>query len=187
MSADLLLPRVASGDADAVRACLERHGALVWTLARRLSPTRADAEDAVQEIFADVWKSAARFDPAVASEAVYVATIARRRLIDRMRSRRRKPETESLPEGPAELPDPRASLDAEQSAEASLAADAIARLRPEQRQVLLLAIHQGLSHEEIAAAMQMPLGTVKTLARRGLADVRAWLADPRPQLKAVEP
>jgi RNA polymerase sigma-70 factor (ECF subfamily) len=178
---------VAAGDSAAIRECIQRHGALVWTLARRLSPTTADAEDAVQEIFADVWKSAARFDPTVASEAVYVATIARRRLIDRMRSRKRKPETEALPEGPAELPDPRASLDAEQCAEASLAADAIGRLRPEQRQVLLLAIRQGLSHEEIAAAMQMPLGTVKTLARRGLADVRAWLADPRPQLKAVEP
>ena len=122
----------------------------------------------------------------MASEPVFVATIARRRLIDRMRARKRRPSTEPLSERPEELPDPSGTRDGEVCAEASLAARAIATLRPEQRQILLMAIQQGLSHEEIASAMSMPLGTVKTLARRGLAHVRALLADPSAQLEAVE-
>jgi RNA polymerase sigma-70 factor (ECF subfamily) len=182
-----VLPRIALGDAAAVRECITRHGALVWALARRLSPTPADAEDATQEIFADLWKCAGRFQPGIASEPVFVATIARRRLIDRLRARKRRPQTELLSEGPGELPDPNRASDGEMCAEASLAASAIAKLRPEQRQVLLLAILQGLSHEEIASVMGMPLGTVKTLARRGLAHVRALLSDPGAQLAAVEP
>ncbi len=182
-----LLPRVALGDAAAVRACLEHYGRLVWALARRLSPTQADAEDAVQEIFVDVWKNAARFEPGIASEPAFVAMIARRRLIDRLRARKRRPETDPISEPRMQLPDTDGTANAETCAEASRAADAISALRPEQRQVLLLAIRQGLSHEEIAEAMSMPLGTVKTHARRALLHVRAALADPGPRLKAVGP
>ena len=187
MTADPLLPLVALGDPSAVRACIERHGALVWSIARRLSPTAADAEDAVQEGFVDLWKSAARFEPGVASEAVFVAMIARRRLIDRMRARRRRPDTEPISEPRIAVERTSAEPDAEVNAEASLAADAIAALRPEQRQVLLLAIRHGLSHEEIAAAMKMPVGTVKTHARRALIQVRASLAEPRAPGKAALP
>ena len=186
VSEEPLLPRVGRGDAAAVRECIERHGPLVWSLARRLWPTAADAEDAAQEIFAELWKNAARYQPEIASEAVFVATIARRRLIDRLRATRRRPATEPLSERPFELPDPGHGSDGEVCAEASIAAGAVAKLRPEQRQVLLLAIQQGMTHEEIASAMKMPLGTVKTLARRGLAQVRALLADPSAQLEAVE-
>jgi RNA polymerase sigma-70 factor (ECF subfamily) len=183
---DPLLPLVAQGDAAAVRLCIERHGALVWSLARRLSPTAADAEDATQEIFADLWKNAGRYRPELASEPVFVATIARRRLIDRLRAMKRRPATDPLSEGPGELADTTFGGDGEVCAEASLAVSALAKLRPEQRQVLLLGIQQGLSHQEIASAMQIPLGTVKTLSRRGLAQVRALLADPGAQLEAVE-
>ncbi len=172
-----ILERVKSGDPVAVRACVDRYGALVWSLARRLSPSQADAEDAVQEIFFDLWKSAARFDARVASEATFVAMIARRRLIDRKRQRARRPDTDPMPE-PHNLLEQVAHEDhgsrAELCAEASLAARAVAQLRPEQQQVLL-ATCQGLSHEEISGATGMPLGTVKAHARRGLIRVRAML------------
>ncbi len=166
------LQRVAKGDQEAVRECLDRYGALVWSLARRGSRSASDAEDAVQEIFLDLWKSASRFDPAESSEVTFVAMIARRRLIDRQRKQRRRPETEPLPEAPA-LPEERPS--AEVSAEAGIAARAVATLRPEQQQVLLLATYHGLSHEEIADKTGMPLGTVKAHARRGLLKVREML------------
>jgi RNA polymerase sigma-70 factor (ECF subfamily) len=182
-----ILPRVALGDSTAVRACLERHGALVWALARRLSPTQADAEDAVQEIFVDVWKSAARYEPAVGSEPAFIAMIARRRLIDRLRARERRPATDPVSEPRMPLPNEGGAPHAETCAEASRAADAISELRPEPRQVLMLAIRQGLSHEEIAVAMSIPLGTVKTHARRALLHVREALADKGPRLKAVGP
>lgn len=169
-----LLQRVALGDPAGVRDCIDRYGGLVWSLARRLSPGAAEAEDAVQEIFLDIWKSAARFDPTVSSEVTFIAMIARRRLIDRRRRHQRRPDTEPLPELPT------VGAGAEQGqlelcGEAVLAAKALAQLRPEQRTILLMATCQGLSHEEIAGATGMPLGTVKAHARRGLLRVREML------------
>src|SRR5438132_13118196 len=87
-----LLPRVARGDGVAVEQCVDRYGGLIWQIALRFSATRADAEDAVQEVFIDLWKSAARFDPTRASETTFVAMIARRRLIDRKRAHDRAPK-----------------------------------------------------------------------------------------------
>jgi RNA polymerase sigma-70 factor (ECF subfamily) len=164
-----LLTRVAGGDPRAVRDCLARYGGLVWSIARRFEA--GDAEDAVQEIFLDLWRSAARFDPQIASEPAFVAMIARRRLIDRQRTRRRRPTTEAIAaEPPATDPAPRP----DSCAEAAQAARALDRLRPEQRHVLVLATH-GLSHGEIAERTGMPLGTVKAHARRGLQSIRAAL------------
>jgi RNA polymerase sigma factor (sigma-70 family) len=168
-----LLSRVAGGDPGAVRDCLARYGGLVWSIARRFEGS--DTEDAVQEIFLDLWKSAARFDPQIASEPAFVAMIARRRLIDRRRTRRRRPATEAMTEAIAGEP---AIADAgrgpDSCAEASQAARALDRLRPEQRRVLVMATH-GLSHGEIAEQTGMPLGTVKAHARRGLQSIRAAL------------
>ena len=76
-----ILERIAAGDPAAVDDCLRSYGGLVWSLARRFSPNHAEAEDAVQEIFIDVWRSAARFDRQRASENTYITMIARRRLI----------------------------------------------------------------------------------------------------------
>src|SRR5260370_2342586 len=89
-----VLARVAEGDARAVRECIDQFGGLVWAIARRFTRNRADAEDAVQEIFTDIWRSSGRFDPAQGSEKVFVTTIARRRLIDRWR---RKGNYETVP------------------------------------------------------------------------------------------
>jgi RNA polymerase sigma-70 factor (ECF subfamily) len=168
-----LLPRIAGGNREAIRECIERYGGLIWSLARRASLEHAEAEDAVQEIFLDLWRSAPRFDPRVASETTFVAMIARRRLVDQRRQRQRRPETEPLMDsqrvGASTSPPP------ELGAEAAQAARAIEQLRPEQRQVLIMTACQGLSHEEVAHTTGMPLGTVKTHARRGLMAVREAL------------
>jgi len=162
-----LLARVAAGEQAAVRACLAQFGGLVWSIARRFEAD--DAEDAVQEIFFDLWKSAGSYDPRLGSEATFVATITRRRLIDRRRTRRRRP-TATEPIADVELEAPGAAPDA--SAEAAKAANALGQLRPEQRQVLVLATAHGMSHGEIAAHTGMPLGTVKAHVRRGLISIR---------------
>jgi RNA polymerase sigma-70 factor (ECF subfamily) len=163
---------VAQGEPDAVRDCIRAYGGLVWSLARRLGPS--DAEDAVQEIFTDLWKNARRFDPAIASDVTFVAMIARRRLIDRLRSRGRRVEGAETSAVSEDLVDPGADR-AELCAEAGLAGRALDQLRPEQRSVLLLSTRDGMSHEEIAGALGMPLGTVKAHARRGLMRVREIL------------
>ena len=167
--APALLQRVAAGDAVAVREVLAAYGGLVWSIAKKFE---ADAEDAVQEIFLDLWKSSARFDPAIASEAAFIAMIARRRLIDRRRSQRRRPTTENIHEVPS-IPDD-AVRGPDVCAEANQAARALQQLKPEQRQVLVLS-SQGLSHGEISAELKMPLGTVKAHARRGLLSIRSAL------------
>lgn len=169
-----ILERVAAGEEAAVKECLDRFGGLVWSVARRFSPTREDAEDAVQEVFLSLWKAAGRYDPALASEATFVTMIARRRLIDRNRARAARPDTAGI-EIPAETPGREGPSQIEAAPDVSRAAEALARLRPEQRQVVELSVVRGLSHSQIADATGMPLGTVKTHARRGLQRVREAL------------
>ena len=169
-----LLQRVAQGDREAVRECLGRHGGLVWSMARRLLAGRPDVEDAVQDVFIALWSNAARYDPTVAAEATFVALIARRTLIDRLRRQGRQPQIASLPADLVSLaPEPADRL--EQADQANQAAQALRSLGDEQRQVLTLAIYQGLTHQAIAQATGLPLGTVKTHARRGLIQLRKML------------
>lgn len=130
-----------------------------------------DAEDAVQEIFIDIWKNAAKFDESQASETTFVAMIARRRLIDRIRFANRRISADSL-EDVTTQPEVRSDREMQVCIEAKEAAQALKTLRPEQRQVLQLSIVQGMSQQEIADVTGMPLGTVKTHARRGLLMLR---------------
>lgn len=181
-----LLARLAEGDPSAKRACVERYGSLVWSLARRFAPP-SEAEDAVQDIFVDLLRSAGRFDPAQGTEPGFVAMIARRRLVDlarRRAARRAELQAEPTSDGGASDSDPASAAavpalpaDVEQKLDATRAARALARLGPEERDVLLLATVDGLSYAEIAARKGIPLGTVKTQARRGLLRVRELLAD----------
>ncbi len=150
---------------------MERFSGLVWSIARKLSADPSDAEDAVQEVFIDLWRSAHRFDPEKGTETTFVATIARRRLIDRGRRRQRRPEVPGIDDGVAA---PKAA-DQERTdirERAAIVDRAMGALRPEQRRVLHLAINHGATHEQIATSTGMPLGTVKTHARRGLIRLR---------------
>lgn len=173
----MLLQRIAAGDSTAVNQCLEQYGNLIWSTARRWSATAAEAEDAVQEIFIDLWKSAGRFDPEVASETTFVMMVARRRLIDRRRKRRME-----VGELDYELSQRFASDElcpsqrAELCEEAAVASELLKELREEERRVLELSVHEGLSHQEIACRVGMPLGSVKTNIRRGLGRLRERLS-----------
>jgi RNA polymerase sigma-70 factor (ECF subfamily) len=171
---EAILPRVAQGEQQAFAQCLQQYGGLVWGIARRFSPTRADAEDATQDVFLHLWRNARHFDPGRGSEPVFVATLARRVLISRFRGRQRRPQEvpyEAAPEAAFSSGPP----EAETCAEAAIAAAALAQLPAEQQHVIGLAVLQGLSHSEIAALTGRPLGTVKTLVRRGLMLVRERL------------
>jgi len=112
-----VLPRLAAGDPKAAEECLDRYGSLVWSLARRHTRNAADAEDAVQDVFLDLWKNAERFDASRASEAAFITMIARRRLIDRLRRKTRRLDTAQL-DTEIDVADPLASKP-EASAEAA--------------------------------------------------------------------
>ena len=165
-----LLQRVAAGEQAAVAACLDQFGGLVWSLARRLSPNEADAEDAVQEIFVEIWRFADRFDPSKASETTFVAMLARRRLIDRLRKHGRQPIEEAYEDHLEHAPS------AEESAglgnDVARVAQALEGMKPEQREAIRMSAWLGMSHSAIAEEMDLPLGTVKSHIRRGLIALR---------------
>lgn len=178
-----VLERIAAGDSAAVKECMDAYGGLVWSLSRRLSYSAADAEDATQEIFLEIWKSAARYDPKMGTEAVFITTIARRRLIDRIRARKRRPPTEEFNEefvvdAALEAPDAGAL-----AVESAIAQRALAQLGEGERQTLLLGLVDGMTHSEIAMATGKPLGTVKTQMRRGLIKIRALLGSETPPME----
>lgn len=176
-----LLERIAAGDSAAVKECMDVYGGLVWALARRMSHSAADAEDATQEIFVEIWKSAARYDAALGPEPVFVTTIARRRLIDRMRARKRRPPTEEFNEEINVEPALERAHAGTLAVESARAARALAQLGEAERQILLMGIVDGMTHSEIATATGKPLGTVKTQMRRGLIKIRELLgSDARP-------
>lgn len=160
---------------------MKAYGGLVWSLARRMLANTEDAEDAVQEVFVDIWKNAAKFDASKASETTFVAMIARRRIIDRMRYSSRRIATDSIETMTAEPSDGNDGK-MQMSLEAVEASKALNSLKPEQRQVLQLSIIQGMSHQEISDATGMPLGTVKTHARRGIMHARELLGLGNPTL-----
>ena len=164
-----LLPRVAAGDEGAVKECLQRYRRLVYSLAWRYLKEERDAEDACQDIFVALWKNAAAFDPARGSETTFVALVARRRLIDRSRA----PGTRPLP-ALEEAPPPSGSA-LESYVDARSAVAALRECSEDQRRVILLSAFQGLTHEEIAAELQMPLGTVKSHYSRGIERVKRAL------------
>ena len=169
-----VLQRIASGEPAAVRECIDQYGPLVWSIARRFSRTPADAEDAAQEVFLDIWRSAGRFDASLGSDKVFIAMIARRRLIDRLRKTSAEPAMDTV-ESLETIAWADPGTASETSIEAEQAVRALAKLGPEQRQVLELGLLHGLSQSEIAARLQMPLGTVKSFMRRGLIKVREFM------------
>lgn len=176
-----LLAQIAAGRPGAVEDFLRQHGNSVWGLARRFCRSAEDAEDATQEILVEIWRNAARYDQNVGSELTFVMTIARRRLIDRARRLGRRPQVELLQEA-SELAGDAPKVDAaEFDDEVRRAQAAMQQLRPEQRQVLEMALNEGRTHHEISVAIGIPLGTVKSHARRGLIRLRNLLGVPQPE------
>ncbi len=177
-SMSTILERVARGEANAVQECIDRYGALVYSLARRFAANAHDVEDAVQETFLQLWKLAPRYESARCAEATFVAMIARRRLIDMKRRAQSRGSVDELPdavESTERAHDERIEI----CDDATKAREALNSLKPDQKRVLELSIYDGLSHQEIATKIGLPLGTVKTHARRGLERVRELLGFAR--------
>ena len=170
-----ILERVAAGDTAAVGECLDRYGDLVWSLARRYLRNAADAEDAVQDIFIDIWGSSGRYDRNIASEVAFISTIARRRLIDKIRAAERRPLMDSLDDDEGAPIDPGIPATVEDDTEVSIVERVLAEMDPEHQKVLSMSLYEGYSHSEIAERLSLPLGTVKTRVRRGLIHIRQQL------------
>src|SRR6185503_16934314 len=101
-----LMRRVASNDAEAVGLLYDRFGSLVYRLAYQVMPSRADAEDAVQEVFVRLWRTADRYDPKRAALVTWVMLISRRHLVDRLRRARARVRASMLDEKQGQTPAP---------------------------------------------------------------------------------
>jgi RNA polymerase sigma-70 factor (ECF subfamily) len=166
LSADALLARIAAGDERAfARLCDLFAGPVLGEAIRHLSD-RAAAEDVTQEVFLRIWRNAHRFDAERGRAEAWIATIARNAARDALRRKGNVPVDE-LEDAVDPSPDP-----VDEVADASQALQlqaAVASLAPGSREVIELAYWQGLSQVEIAERLGLPLGTVKTRTRRGLA------------------
>ena len=160
-----LLRRVADGDRDAFDELYRRFVRPVFALALRRLGDRGRAEDATQETFASVWRSAASYRPERGPGAPWLYAVARNAIVDRTRSRVEtptEPPDQSSPEpGPPE--------EAERSWQAWRVHAAVMKLPDQERVLLELAYWGGLSQSEIAHFLDIPLGTVKTRTRSALA------------------
>jgi len=172
------LARIAGGDQHALAELYDRHARLVFSLALRILQERGDAEDVVQDVFAQVWSQAGRYDPGRGAVAAWMLTLARSRAIDRLRARRSRPESAADSGAADSLADPAATQDLD-----LLSAEQVQRLRravdqlPEPQRVALdLAYYDGLTHAEIAARLSEPLGTIKTRIRQAVIKLRESLS-----------
>jgi RNA polymerase sigma-70 factor (ECF subfamily) len=174
--ADLLL-RVGKGEEEALQQLYRRYAPLVFHLASR-TLDRAAAEEIVQDTFLAVWRKAADFDPLRGSFRTWLLSIGHHRMLDELRSRSRRPQTSSdllLDQGAlwAEDPLPDEALWLEYQRDA--VSEALAALPEPQRAALRLAFFADLTHEEVAKALRVPLGTAKTRIRSGLRQLERHL------------
>ena len=159
--AELLL-RVGLGDGRAFETLYRRYARPVFALALRRLGDRGRAEEAVQDAFASIWRSASTYTPARGSGAAWLYAVARNAIVDRARGRRE-------PAGAAaELPPAEPQERAEESWQAWRVHRAVDELPESERVVVELAYWQELSQSEIAAHLGIPLGTVKTRTRSAL-------------------
>lgn len=174
---ELLLRRMAAGDALALRQLYERCSATVLALALRILRNRSEAEDVVQEAFVEAWKRAKSFDPRRGTAFSFVLAIARSRALDRLRSRGAEGRATQAFALEEKKPVPLPIESAEQRQDRDRIQGALATLPAEQRTVLELAYYEGLSQTEIAARTGDPLGTVKTRCRLALEKLAGLLVE----------
>ncbi len=168
---DSFLFSLAREETGAFEKLVDQYGNLIWSIARRYLSNQTEAEDAVQEVFIAIWKSAGRFDPTKASEVTFVSMIARRRLIDHLRKIYRHKNLEPIDDCfDDDALETKSILD--KSADVQIISEAINQFAEEDKQLLSLSIYQGYSHSEISKLMNIPLGTVKTKIRRNLIQLR---------------
>ncbi len=169
-----LMDRVAQGEENAVGELYDRFGALVYRMAYQMMPTAADADDAVQEVFIRLWKSADRYDASRAALSTWVVLLTRRRLVDRLRrARARVKASYTLEEQWSPEVDGKAPLaEVEQDERFETLMERIEALPELQRTVLTRAYLKGQTLRQIGEDLDRPLGTIKSTLSRALSRLR---------------
>lgn len=179
-----LLQRITTRDEAALAELYDRHNRLVYTILMRILGSPSDAEDVLQETFVRVWTRADSYDAMLGSPAAWLVRIARNRAIDRLRARRLRGNVNVEPAVHAGAPrsvEPVTRDTPETVFEgltiAGAVRTALATLTGEQRALIEAAFFEGYTHSELATRFGVPLGTVKTRIRTGLAAMRGRLEE----------
>jgi RNA polymerase sigma-70 factor, ECF subfamily len=172
---EALLSLIASSEEAALAELYDRFGGVAYGLALRILRDEALAQDAVQEAFLAVWRTADRFLAERASARTWVLTLVHRRAVDLVRreDRRRGEPLEGTPEpAAAETVDEQATVRFQRR----VVQEALRQLTPEQREALELGYYGGLTQSELAERLDQPLGTIKSRMFTGLSRLRELLA-----------
>ena len=177
------LAAVAGGDLDAFGRLYDELAPLVFGVARRVVRDPSRAEEVTQEVFTEVWRQAARFDPSRGSVRTWVLTIAHRRAVDTVRSTQasRAREEHVGRREPVDVAGPEDAVVT--AAEHEGVRRCLDSLTPLQSQAVRLAYYQGFTYPEVAELLGRPLPTVKSRMRDGLIRLRDCLAEAEPEAK----
>ncbi len=162
-----ILARIAAGENGSFELLIEKYGNLVWSIGKKFLYRQSDLEDAVQEVFIAIWKSADKYDANKAKEITFVSMIARRRFIDHLRKISKHKNLESIDDDNSGHQLYKESI-LNESTDLQLVKNAIQSLDIDDQELLNLSVYQGYSHSEISKLLNIPLGTVKTRIRRNL-------------------
>jgi RNA polymerase sigma-70 factor (ECF subfamily) len=171
LSDDELVARIGDADREAFRCFYERYAPRLLAYVRQLSRQRENPEDILQEVFLTVWRKAATYRPERGDVAGWLYTITRNRLVDRWRRKGGVEESSAVDlQGLASPGRDNAGLVLDLSIRQALGV-----LTPEQREAIELAYFGGLTYDETARRLDLPLGTLKSRIRVGLARMRELL------------
>jgi RNA polymerase sigma-70 factor, ECF subfamily len=172
-----LMQQLLRRDVSAFEELYERHSRIVYSLVLRILRQGSTAEEVVQDVFLQLWRNSSRYDTS-RPFVPWLLTLARNRALDHLRlkserQRRREEQTEDFPQIAAAAPEYEKALDEGRRAERVRAL--IGSLPAAQKKAIELAYFEGLSHSEIAASLNEPLGTVKSWIRNGLMRLKEGL------------
>ncbi|SDB15042.1 sigma-70 family RNA polymerase sigma factor [Belnapia rosea] len=169
-----LLDHIARGDRGALRALFQQQATRLFGIAQAILRDREASADAVQDAFLRISQRAAQFDPARGDASAWLGAIVRHAALDLARKRGRELPTDDPALGDQAVA-PEALERVAASAEGRRLRDCLAALDEKNRKGILLAFVHGLSHAQVAARLDLPLGTVKAWIRRGLLQLRECL------------
>jgi RNA polymerase sigma-70 factor (ECF subfamily) len=175
-----LMPWIGRKDAEAFEVFYDRHGGAAYSLAYRILGERGAAEDCIQEAFISIWRSGGKFDPTRGSVRSWTLSIVRNRAIDMLRSKANKAPKMTFDDDEIIESRPSGELTEEEAMRHETATEvrgALSQLPDDQSKVIQLAYFGGFSQSEIAAMLNVPLGTVKGRMRLGLEKIRGELAE----------
>jgi len=177
-----LLQKVGEGDRQSFEALYDKFSGVLFSTAYKVLNNSQDAQDVLQDVFVQIWEKAGLYDSARGKPLTWAMTMTRNKAIDRLRSAQRRTRLKGEAEKEADISNEEWASDASDEVSAlersGAVRDAVMLLSKDQREAIEMAFFRGLTQNEIADALDQPLGTVKARIRRGMMKLKT-IVKPR--------